>query len=465
MANSCIAIKPAQDASQKKPNYLRSVLMRNVRLRRAEFGVGNGIGPAEATMATGIESKAVFTERLRSLNISQAIQDAFQASGLETMASYAFGCAFQPGQPDERPLIALLAQVIGRNPSLGEASSLRRLFYESHALVITHMQSQVSRNSDDAPRKIMPAERAARHEAQQTRLGLTLQMTGEYECSHQLIDAVNSQVEENQLKHIPLERCTKRSQEMAGVKSIEAFKFNAQGFMMRSTAEEMLSSDTGNDLKVRYALVRRALAYDQCNLLAYSVQDQWINKIFHVLYKSPPLHFQQPTLVQLLHADQELFSLMAERTRANIIPVLGGGRPLDAAMIALMDHADITCLLQPLPLARSSGSNRTVDPPPPPHPDVRKDKKLKKKWWEKTEPDKGKGKGKGKEKGKSKGGLVVPPGMSAVADDGRPVCIRFNLGSCPSLHTAVGKRCMKGFHICGKCFGNHASSACTTVVE
>ena len=237
------------------------------------------------------------------------------------------------------------------------------------------------------------------------------------------------------MKHIPLDRCTKRSQEMAGVKTIEAFKFNSQGFMMRSTAEELLSSDNGNDLKVRYALVRRALAYDQCNLLAYAVSDQWINRIFHVLYKTPPLHFQQPTLVQLLHADQELSSLMAERTRANIIPLLGGARALDATMLALMDQSDITCLLQPLPMSRSSGSNRTVEPPPAPHPDVKK-KNLKKKWWEKNEADKGKGKGKGKEKGKSKGGgLVVPPGMSAVADDGRPVCIRFNLGSCPSLHT------------------------------
>jgi hypothetical protein len=181
---------------------------------------------------------------------------------------------------------------------------MRRLFYESHALVIVNMRSQIDRPSDETPRRMMPAERHSRHEQQQKRLGSALIMTGEYECSHALVDMVNQQVELNALKHIPLERCTKRSQELNGIKINESFRLNNQGFLVKHNTDQVLLSDNGNDLKVRYALVRRGLAFDQCNLLDYAVHDLWVTKIFEVLYKPPPQGFVQPGLERILAADR-----------------------------------------------------------------------------------------------------------------------------------------------------------------
>ena len=122
-------------------------------------------------MSSGVDSKAVFAERLMALQVSDFVKQQLIGQGLDTMNAFAFCCAFQPGQPDETPFLTLLGTVLTRAPTIAEASQMRRLFYESHALVIVNMRSQIDRPSDKTPRRMMPAERHSRHEQQQKRLG------------------------------------------------------------------------------------------------------------------------------------------------------------------------------------------------------------------------------------------------------------------------------------------------------
>ncbi len=73
-----------------------------------------------------------------------------------------------------------------------------------------------------------------------------------------------------------------------------------------------------------------------------------------------------------------------------------------------------------------------------------------------------KGKGKGNSKDAGKSALVVPEGMVAAMPDGRPLCFRFSKGTCPATNVPIGKRCMKGWHLCAKggCHGPHPMTEC-----
>jgi len=60
---------------------------------------------------------------------------------------------------------------------------------------------------------------------------------------------------------------------------------------------------------------------------------------------------------------------------------------------------------------------------------------------------KGKAKGKGKGKDKGKVNIEAPPGCAAMTPQGKPVCFRFNSGTCNS-----SKKQCRYAHVCGVCF-------------
>ena len=72
---------------------------------------------------------------------------------------------------------------------------------ESYTIASADLKSRIDRKDDDAPRKLAVAERASRHQDQVRRLrGLNL--VGELEASHSLIDAVVQMYDDNQLRYL-----------------------------------------------------------------------------------------------------------------------------------------------------------------------------------------------------------------------------------------------------------------------
>ena len=68
---------------------------------------------------------------------------------------------------------------------------------------------------------------------------------------------------------------------------------------------------------------------------------------------------------------------------------------------------------------------------------------------------------KGKDNKKGKHVDKTPAGMQGKhtrTKDGEPVCYSFNLSACP--HAMSGKRCDRGWHVCGKCLGPHSMQEC-----
>lgn len=417
-----------------------------------------------------VESEAVFKARALQIGITQPQVDVMIAAGFSTMGAFSFGSGFQPGQADETSLIDFFAKIFpGAALTDGLKARLRRLYYESHTMVLADMKSRIERTDTDAPKKMQAPERAQRLLDQKNRLiGLNIQ--GELEPSYALIDKVQDQFEHNELRYIPVEELTTRQQELMGDKKdqqlAEVFKKNKQGVLTATQEPKELKADTSTDLKLRNALVRRCLAYDQCSLIDYDIQERWICKLFERMSEEPPPGYRAVTMDQALQADKKLWIRMAEECRSGIAVTPGTPRPLNLAMLKYCDHPDVNSLLQPLPDgAKSAGASSATG--------------KRKPWqWNQKNPEsdaagssskttskgkgrgtKGKGKGKGKQRG-VKGGR--PENCVAWTADGRMVCYGYNCrNGCPNPVT--NGRCVKGWHICGwaPCHGSHPMFSCT----
>lgn len=420
-----------------------------------------------------VESLPVFRARAIQMGLTEFVVDAFAARNTATFGSFAFSCSFRPDSPDESVFIDMIKDALQRDPTYGELSGLRRLFFESHAVSMQDMRNRIEKPTDAAPARVMPAERAARYTDQVARLS-GIRLVGPLEPSNQLIDMVFALVEENQLKYIPLQSLTSREQELMGEKEDSELKEFAVRMKAGSLAVQEkpneLKADLTSDLKVRFALQRRALAFDQAALITFALHDDWISVLFHRMSESPPSGYLHVSMEQVLRADKKLFVKMAEDCRSNVVAVPGQPRPLDAAMKKYMDHNDVMYLLAPLQGSKPNSSSWV-----PPAATVLEPRSAPYATPKAKSKGKGKGAGKGGRgkgvKGKSKRSDYVPatapPGCVGKTVDGRFICFNYNRPGGCSSNTLVGSSCNKGFHICGRtgCHGDHASFDCPNHVQ
>lgn len=409
-------------------------------------------------MATGLESEAVFSARCGQLGFTEAQRDAIAAAGFGTLGSFAFSSSFQPGQPDEAPLLRTFNTIFPPGPDQALVGRLRRLYYEAHTLALSDMRNRIERTEDDKPRKLQVPERAARTLQQRNRLrGLNLK--GELEPSYSLIDRVVDQVENSELRYIAIEDLTSREMEMRGEKKdprmAKLFRENKQGLLQREQESAPIVADASTDLQLRNCLSRRGVAYDQAGLITWEVHERWISILYARMAEPPPPGRNWVGTWQILQADIKIWIRMAEDCLEGITAPPGGPRPLDVAMTKFMDHADITNLLQPLP---SGGKGNAAKGPYARPQTSRKG--------DRNTQDEGKGKGDrkgGKGRGKGRGGKKGQPFIKclAVTSDGRHICFGFNSAN-GCFENVVDGKCRRGWHICGRapCHGQHSMQQC-----
>ena len=85
-------------------------------------------------MAT-IESEAYFDSRLAAMGIAQNVRVEMLRRGWNTLANYAYCCAYVPGQggSDQVFVDEVLTVLLGGGHAVDvNAPKLRRLYYESH---------------------------------------------------------------------------------------------------------------------------------------------------------------------------------------------------------------------------------------------------------------------------------------------------------------------------------------------
>ncbi|CAE7638477.1 Abcb1a [Symbiodinium sp. CCMP2592] len=308
-------------------------------------GVSSEVRPA---MLPEVGMEATFEARAREIGFSDAEIAVFKQQGWDTFGRLAFAKNYTPGQTDDQPLIELAAIITNTAPPPPNRVPLvRRIVFESYTFASADLKSRIDRKDDDTPRKLAVAERASRHQDQVRRLrGLNL--VGELEASHSLIDAVVQMYDDNQLRYLRWDQCTKRDQELMGIKSDPMWKPDANGVIKEVKTAAELKADTSTDLKLKFALQRRSLAFDQTRLIDYDKMERWTQVLIDAFLEVPPANYAKVTIEQVHNADLALFKYMMKETRFGIKPLADGTLPLERALQAAMAAPEVRLCLQPL---------------------------------------------------------------------------------------------------------------------
>lgn len=389
-----------------------------------------------------LESEAAFKARAREVGIDENELNLLKAGGINSFSRFAFCSAYQPGGNNEDLLFTHLENVLGHKPENADAANYRRLFFESHAMALKDLQSRMER-SDTSEVKILPlAEKVQRIEALKAKYpGIMLSTT--MEPSHELIDRVVHQYEENCVKLVELNKCTSREQEIKSEKTSPQLSFDSGGNIKVSKQHALTDCSIQGEIRLRAAFTRRSLAYDLANVASFEVMEAWSQKLFHRLCQEPPAGYRHISTDQIIQADKKLWVKVSEMTRSKVTQLdASGTKTVDAALNQLSHHPDVQFHMLPLPMrdpgrdsSQASSSSSRFQPYPQPRP----------------ADSKGKAASKGNTKDGGKGKIQVPDGCTIRFGDNKnkPICMKFNVGACKA-NIKPGKRCMHGYHVCWK---------------
>ena len=163
-----------------------------------------------------LDSKAVFSARMKAVDIPDTVVQMLSDGGVDTMAKLAFLTGCQPGVGDDTPFVSAISRLLGYDDSnpipAGLLAGLRRMWFESHTIAISEVRQKLEK-SDDQPKRLPLAEREVRRLTQQNKLSGVL-VEGNLEPSHSLIDAVYAIRDEELVKYIDPCNRTSRVQEL-----------------------------------------------------------------------------------------------------------------------------------------------------------------------------------------------------------------------------------------------------------
>lgn len=393
-----------------------------------------------------VDSTAAFDAHVDAIDPGGALKALLDGHGLKTFSQLAFA-AGTPQSPVSDETFKQFANDLngGTDMSIANLAKLRRLHFEAQTLVVAHLKSQVAVDSTEGVRKLPAAEKEARLQDQKTRL-VGLQIKGETQPSYALVDMVAKMAETNNIVWLPPSKCTKRDAEVQVSLKEKPQTVTVENQTLKlATSPTVLKVDIGNELQFQWAMQRRGFAYDQCRLINHETHEAWLQILLNHLTREVPVGFSKVSIEQLLRADKEVFTLMAQELTGSLKARADGTLPMNEKLKALVYHPRITQHLLPLPKGQSravdvasSSGDKDEDP-------VRKVPKPKKK--AKASP---KAKAKCPEELKS---------FEQFDKSGSPICWAFNLGGCKD--PVNNGRCKKGVHICIKCHrSNHGLATC-----
>ena len=393
-----------------------------------------------------VDSNAAFTSHIEAIDPGGTLKALLDGQGLRTFSQLAFA-AGTPQAPLSEDSFKAFANELngGADMNIANLAKLKRLHFEAQTLIVAHLKSQVSVDSSEGIRKLPAAEKEARLQDQRTRL-VGLQIVGETQPSFGLVDLVANIADTNNIVWLPPSKCTKRDAEIQMTLKEKPQTVTVENQTLKlATAPPVLKVEIGNELQFQWAMQRRGFAFDQCRLINHEIHERWVQSLLHNLTRDVPVGFAKVGIEQLLRADKEIFTLMAQELTGSLKVQADGTLPMNEKMKALMYDPRIIQHLLPLPKGQakinevaSASSDTVLDP------------------WRK--PPKPKKKAKASPAAKAK----CPDELKSYEQfdkSGLPICWSFNLGGCKE---AVNNgRCKKGSHVCMKCHrSNHGLGTC-----
>ena len=395
-----------------------------------------------------VDSEAAFASHCNAIDKSGELLNICNSAKLSSFMRLAFAIGTPQTPASDEAFKAFATEINGFvEPSITMMALLRRLHFEAVTMVVAHLKTNVAIDAGtEGGRKLPPVEKVARLNEQQARLrGITIK--GELQPSYALIDIIAGIHDSGSIVWVPPSKCTKRDSEVQQSLKEKPTTLTVEQQTLRLTAgEPKIKADTSNELLMQWALQRRGLAFDQCKLISNDVHDRWVQSLLMQLTREVPSGYSKVQMEQVLRADKELFTLMAQEHSGTFNNGPKGELPLDILMSQLSHDPRVTIHVLPLPTstARATTSN-SVDEQGPRRGPARP-----------VQPKK-------KAKASAKAKANCPDelkGFHQFDDNGTPICWSFNMARGCSEETKDG-RCKKGMHICIKCKrSNHSLVTC-----
>ena len=317
-----------------------------------------------------VDSAAAFERKCKELKGGDELFDGLEKLGVSDFSTLAFALGTPQKAPSDDQFSELAGKVFAA-PTLGPLALLRKLHFEATTLMVASINEQVKSDSADPAgltKRLPAAEKQSRLEAQSKRLA-GLKIAGELAPSHQLLDATNAMVESGIITWIAPSKCSKRDDEVqANIKPSASTLQIEQSTLKVAQVPVVTSADVGSELKLQWALQRRGLAMDQCRLLDWTYHEDWVQWLLQALTKDVPSGFASIKLDQILRADKELWTILAQQQTKSLRPV--NDQPvLNEDFKKLTTDPRITMLVLPLPTTaarpQTQAPQKKADPPKP----------------------------------------------------------------------------------------------------
>jgi hypothetical protein len=391
------------------------------------------------------DSEAAFQLHCNKLSPDGRVYGLLSNQHINNLSSLAFAVGTPQSPPSEDQFKEFATGVNnGVEMTFGELAILRRLHFEASAIVMAELKSKATDTTGDGQRKLPIAEKSARLLDQEKRLP-GLKIRGELQPSFALVDMVAQMKETNTIMWIPPSKCSKRDAEIQNnLREKPAVLSLEQQMVKLAATEDHITVDTSTDLQLQWALQRRGLAFDQCTLLSHDVHETWVQQLLGQLTRDAPTGFARVTVTQIIRADRELFTLMAQEIQGTLQPNQRGELPMDLKLRELRTDPRVTMFLLPLPKSNAKETEKSAAATPVPKATgpIRPAKKA---------------------KPSAKAKTLCPQelkGYQQRDSAGNAICWAFNLKTGCKNEVNNGK-CKKGVHCCIKCHkSNHSLVTC-----
>ena len=385
-----------------------------------------------------VDSEAAFTRKCKELRNGAELHEGLARLEIKDFSTLAFALGTPQKAPTDNQFEELGQKIYG-TPTVGQLALLRKLHFEATTLMVASINEQVKSDSADPTsmsKRLPAAEKQSRLESQMKRLS-GLRIVGEMAPSHQLLDLANSMVESGIITWISPSKCSKRDDEIqANIKPSSSTLQIEQATLKVAQVPVTTVADVGSELKLQWAMQRRGIALDQCRLLDWSIHEEWVQWLLQSVTKDVPSGFAVVKLEQILRADQELWTVLAQQQLQTLRP--NNDVPaLNDAFKKLTTEPRITMFVLPLPTSAPRPPAAPKATPGPKHTPAPKpgnpNKRRKTTRAEKNCPEELKK-------------------FNLRLEGKGNICWSYNLSAgCSNSTTGTPAKCMRGYHVCAHC--------------
>ncbi|CAE7838062.1 URC1 [Symbiodinium sp. CCMP2592] len=303
-------------------------------------------GVEERTMASVSDSTVTFKAKATQHGVPEESLTAWATDGIQTYSQLLFRVASAPNAIDSVKLDKLLKTM--KPPATDSvASAVNRLLFEAGTFVVAELRSSLEQPSAEPSRRLSTQERTSRLQALQSKLG-SFRISGQYEPSHQLVDAFSSMISDQSVRHVPLARCSCREQEVSNVKKDEHLLRLENSALRLASKPQPLKVDLSTELRVAQALSRRGIAMEMAGIGTFEVHEAYARSLLEHLHRPPPPKFEAPGIDSLLRADRELWVRVAEEVGSEFTGP-GKADAIDNAIKNWQHSMQVAYFLVPVP--------------------------------------------------------------------------------------------------------------------